>query len=266
MRVAIIILSWNSKHIIDSCLQGLLKYESCKIYIVDNGSVDGSVDYIFSKYPNVKLICLPTNVGFGSGNNVGIKQAIQDGYDAFFLLNNDTIIDEKFIGQCVKVIKENPKVGIVGPVLVYADNQQLIQGAGGKITLWNLDFSYLKVKKRFIRSDRIDKVGYVIGAAMLITKEVIQKTNGFDPDYYPAYVEEADLCYRARAHGYESAVCFSTRVRHIGEMSAGSDQKSFRCFTANRFLFGLKHLKPFQFFLASQLIIFRVFLKKIFGR
>jgi len=263
MKVGIIVLSWNSKKFIDVCLNGLLKHESSPVYVVDNGSVDSSPDHIKNNFPQVILICSPVNLGFASGNNLGIQKALQDGCDAIFLLNNDTIIDEKFIQSCLNVLKSNPSIGIVGPIIVEGNNPDIIQCRGGKISLWNLGFPYIGRGEKYERQDYFKPVDFVLGAAMLIRREVIEKTGGLDPEYYPAYVEEADLCYRARLLGYKTVIYYGTRIRHLGKMSSGSHDDYIRLLTSNRFLFGLKHLDSLRFLLAGQIIVWKVFLKKI---
>ena len=266
MRVGIIVLSWNSKALIDECLGGLLKFEESPVYVVDNGSEDGSAEFIAQKYPTVHLIQSPVNLGFASGNNFGIKRAMQDGCDAVFLLNNDTIIDEPFLAPCVKILEQDPSVGIVGPVVVEGRQPDLIQCIGGGITLWNLGFPYIGAGLPYERTAKVQEVGYVLGAAMLIRREVLSATGGLDPEYYPAYVEEADLCYRASLEGYKSVICHSVRVRHIGDSSSGGNANSFRRYTANRFLFGLKHLGATRFLIAGLWIVLRTFARKMMIR
>jgi len=263
MRVGIIVLSWNSKALVDQCLSGLLKFEGSPVYVVDNGSEDGSADFIAQKYPTVTLIKSPVNLGFASGNNLGIKQALSAGCDAVFLLNNDTIIDEPFLEPCVRILVQDASVGIVGPVVVEGHRPDLVQCLGGKITLWNLGFPYIGAGLPYKKSNKVEQVGYVLGAAMLIRREVVVATGGLDPEYYPAYVEEADLCYRASLKGYRSVVSHAARVRHIGDSSSGGKVNSFRRYTANRFLFGLKHLGPGRFLIASSWMVLRTFARKL---
>ena len=263
MKVGIIVLSWNSKKFIDNCLGGLQKFEKSKIYVVDNNSMDGSADYIALTYPEVVLIQSVANLGFAAGNNVGIERAINDGCEAVFLLNNDTIIDEPFISSCSKILDENPSFGVVGPVLVEADRPEIIQSAGGKISLWNLNFPYIGRGQKYQKSDCFKTVDYVVGAAMLIRKDVIEKNEGFDPEYYPAYVEEADFCYRASLLGYKNVVYYGSRVRHIGSQSSGGRKNAFRRMMVNRFLFAVKHLGFLNFISASLFIILRVLFKKL---
>lgn len=266
MKIGIVVLSWNSKGFIDDCLKGLLKFEKNNIYVVDNNSEDGSGDYIAQAYPEVVLVRSIANLGFAAGNNVGIERVLRDGCEAVFLLNNDVIIDESFISGCVNILKNDSSIGIIGPVIVEFDKPNIIQCAGGSISLWNLFFPYINRGKEYRREDRFEEVGYVLGAAMLIKKEVFDKIGVFDPEYYPAYVEEADFCYRAKLSGYKCAVYYGARIRHIGAKSSGGLVNSFRRMMVNRFLFAVKHLGPAYFFFASQIIIFRVIIKKMLGR
>lgn len=264
MRIGIIVLSWNSLRFIDQCLTGLLAHEKSVIYVVDNGSNDGSVEHIKKTYPTIILLPLPVNIGFGPGNNYGIRRALADGCEAVFLLNNDTIIDESFIGHCVSVLESNAGVGIVGPVIVEGYDPSVIQCAGGHMNLWTLVFPYMHRGQPYQKQDKIVKTDYVLGAAMLIHKDVIACTDGFDPEYGFAYIEEADLCYRARKKGFETTTTYGARVIHLGEMSSGGSRTALRRMIHNRFLFALKHSGVMKFLFASQYIILRVLYDKLF--
>jgi alpha-1,3-rhamnosyl/mannosyltransferase len=266
MRIGVIVLSWNSLAFIDDCLKGLLERENCPVYVVDNGSVDGSYESIKKNYPGVTLIRSENNMGFGGGNNLGIRKALDDGCEAVFLLNNDTIIDEPFIDACAEVLRADPSIGIVGPVVVEGDRPGIIQSAGGKINIWSLTFPYIGRGRKYERMNRIVRVDYVLGAAMLIHRKVLDEIGMFDPDYGPAYMEEADLCYRAARKGYGCAVHHGARIRHLGEKSSGGKECAFQRMVINRFLFGLKHLGFLPFLTASQWIFARVMAYKLLGR
>jgi GT2 family glycosyltransferase len=266
MKIAVIVLSWNSRDMIERCLSGLSAHERYEIYVVDNGSVDGSPEMIAEKYPSVRLIRSPGNLGFAEGNNVGIRQALADGHDAVFLLNNDTIIDEPFVQPCVEVLERDPRVGIVGPVVVEGDDPDVVQCRGGKAVLWNLYFPFLHRGKRYVKNDSYEIVDWVLGAAMLIRKEVFEKAGGLlDPEFFPAYLEEAEFCYRAGKAGYVSAICDRARVRHIGRQSSGGYRNAFRRMMVNRFLFAVKHLDLGRFITASIAIVGRVMIEKVRG-
>ena len=263
MKTAIIIVNWNGRELTQQCLAGLSKFEpNASIYLVDNGSTDGSADYLKTLFPSVTLIRSSTNLGFGGGNNLGIERALKDGYDAVFLLNNDTIIDEPFL-EIIESKCMDPSIGIIGPVVVNGDDPKTTQCRGGTVSINFSTFPYIGQGEVFAKSDIISEVGYVLGAAMLIKKEVIKKIGMFDQEFFPAYVEEADLCYRAKLLGYRSVISHSARIRHIGGQSSGGSDSEFRRMMKNRFLFSLKHANPFQFILSSLVIFIRVFIKKI---
>ncbi len=259
MKVGIVVLSWNSREFIGACLAGLRRHEPrSPVYVVDNGSSDGSPEILATAHPEVTLIKLPANHGFAGGSNVGAARALADGCDAVALVNNDTVIDEPFIDACARVLDEHPEIGIVGPVIVDAENPAAVQCRGGRIGPWTLDFAYLGSGERYERRDRYDTVDYVLGAAMIVRREVLEATGGLDAEFFPAYVEEADLCFRAGRLGHRSAVYHGARVRHVGAKSGGTPEASFRRFTVNRLRFGLKHLSAPQLLVATQVIALRV--------
>jgi GT2 family glycosyltransferase len=264
VKVGIVVLSWNSCEFIGACLGGLRRHEpTSPVYVVDNGSTDGSPEIVARAHPEMTVITLSSNFGFAGGSNVGVARALADGCDAVALLNNDTVIDEPFIDSCARLLDEHREIGIVGPVIVEADNPTVVQCRGGRIGLWTLDFAYEGAGEKFERDDRYDTVDYVLGAAMIIRREVLEATGGLDAEFFPAYVEEADLCFRARRLGYRSVVYHGARVRHVGAKSGGTPAASFRRFTVNRFRFGLKHLSALQLFVATQAIVARVVAHKL---
>lgn len=263
MKTAIIIVNWNGRELTQQCLEGLSLWEpNVPIYLVDNGSTDGSVDHLTRLFPSTILIRSSTNLGFGGGNNLGIEKALEDGYDAVFLLNNDTIIDEPFL-EIIESQCKNPSIGIIGPVVVDGHDSEATQCRGGAISLNLSSFPYLGQGEVFTKSNMVSEVGYVLGAAMLIKKEVIENIGMFDQEFFPAYVEEADLCHRAKLSGFRSYISHSVRIRHIGGQSSGGSDSEFRRMMKNRFLFAVKHASPFQFVLSSFVICMRVLIKKI---
>lgn len=266
MKVGIVVLSWNSRELITDCLEGLFRHEhEAVVYVVDNGSSDGSVEHIKCRFPSVNLICSPINLGFSDGNNLGMRRAVEEGCGAVILLNNDTIIDEPFVDKLIDFSFAHKTLGIVGPVVVEGLEPDLIQCAGGTINTWFARFSYRERGSRYSKSERYDSVDYVLGAAFLIKSDVIKKIGFLDQEYFPAYVEEADYCYRASRIGYKSAVYFGVRVRHLGGKSSGGTANEFRRMMNHRFLFAIKHAPHIKFIVAASAISLRVFFKKLFG-
>lgn len=264
MRCAVIVLSWNSEQMLRVCLQGLLAVETRRVYVVDNGSVDESPAMIAQDFPEVILIRSPGNLGLAEGNNVAIRRAIADGADAVFLLNNDTIVDEPFIDACLEVLRDYPDVGVVGPVVVEGDSPEVVQSAGGSWNLWTVTMPFRGRGTEFRRSNRVEFVDWVLGAAMMIRSNVVAAAGGaLDAEFFPAYLEEAEFCYRAHKAGYRSAVTYAARVRHIGGQSSGGRSVAFGRMMVNRFRFATKHFGPVRFISASLVIVLRTALSKV---
>lgn len=264
MNCAVIIVNWNGADILRQCLHGLLRQECHRVYVVDNGSTDGSQEVVRSEFPAVTLICSPANLGFAAGNNLGIERAVRDGAEAVCLLNNDTIIDEPFIGPCLEALRSDSSIGVVGPVVVEGNASDIIQAAGGSWNLWTVDMPFRKRGLPFHRMAECETVDWVLGAAMIIRTDMLPKIGGpLDPEFFPAYVEEAELCYRAWLGGFRSVVVHAVRVRHLGGQSGGAKAVVFRRMMINRYRFALKHLSPTKFAVAATAITLRCLVEKV---
>jgi GT2 family glycosyltransferase len=260
LKTACIFVTWNSEPFLADSIGRLHRFMRPEdIVVVDNGSSDNTVATLRQDYPGITLHCLSVNTGFSGGNNVGIKAAVQKGYDAVVLLNVDTILDEDFIHPCLRVLEDHPDIGVVGPVVLEANQENVIQCEGGRILAIRASFPYRKRGRRFDRREKIVDVGYVLGAAMMIRREVIERIGYLDEDYFPAYVEEADFCYRARKAGFRSAVHLGSTIRHIGEQSSGGSRKANNRIATHRFYFAMKHSGPAAFLAASVAIVARAF-------
>ncbi len=258
MKTAFIFVTWNSQQFLADSIGRLQSFTSPQdIIVVDNGSRDDTVGTLARDYPQVALHRLPVNTGFSGGNNLGIRTAIAKGYDSVFLLNVDTIIDEDFIQPCLKVLADHPDIGVVGPVVLEADRNNVIQCEGGRVLPIRANFPYRRRGRPFVRKDEIVDVGYVLGAAMMVRREVIERIGYLDEDYFPAYVEEADFCYRAHLAGFRSVVHLGSAIRHIGEQSSGGRLKANNRLATHRFYFAIKHSGPVAFLAASIAIVAR---------
>lgn len=259
MKTAFIFVTWNSQQFLADSIGRLQGFTSSEdIIVVDNGSNDATADTITRDYPRVTLIRLPVNTGFSGGNNVGMHTAMANGYDAVFLLNVDTIIEEDFIRPCLTVLEEHADIGVVGPVVLEAGRDNVIQCEGGRVHAIRASFPYRNGGRRFTRRDEIVDVGYVLGAAMMIRREVIERIGYLDEDYFPAYVEEADFCYRARLAGFRTVIHRGFAIRHIGEQSSGGRLKANNRLATHRFYFAIKHSGPTAFLAAAIAIVVRV--------
>ena len=112
MKILVIIVSYNFERWIDRCLNSLRQSEQqADVVVIDNASQDRTVSLIESRYPEVRLIKSKENLGFGRANNIGMKIALKEGYDAVFLLNQDAWIDAKVLGELSELSRSHPRYG-----------------------------------------------------------------------------------------------------------------------------------------------------------
>ncbi len=204
-KVCCVVLTWNDRENLAECLGSMsrLTYPNLKIIVSDNGSTDGTIEFVKADYPDVVLLENGRNLFWAGGNNVGIQRAIEDGADYIMLLNNDIIVDPEMVGTLVEVGKSDTHIGMLGPkIYYYGDNKQLWY-AGGRISLWRGIARHIGIRE--IDRGQYDKVvstDYITGCALMVKRQVVEKIGLVDPVYI-AYGEDMDWSYRARLAGYQ---------------------------------------------------------------
>ena len=226
--VSIIIVSYNTKKLLDDCLASV--YRSLKgsaltpeIIVVDNVSVDGTKEMIRKKYPHVILIANRQNVGFGKGNNQGIKTAKGR---FILLLNSDTVVQDDAIIKLVRFSQNNPDV-FAGPKLFNPDGSA--QTSGGPFFSLPVVFAALFLKGDYIgltrqSPDETRYIDWVSGACIIAPKKLFMDNLLFDEGIF-MYMEEIDLLMRARALGYRTMFYHEARVTHLGSGSSTNKRK-----------------------------------------
>ncbi|MEK7092694.1 MAG: glycosyltransferase family 2 protein [Patescibacteria group bacterium] len=198
-KVSIIIVNFNKKQLTLDCLKSLSKitYPNFEVIVIDNNSQDESVSTISQKYPKVKQIINPTNLGYVGGNNVGINTA---NGDYFLILNNDTKVTPSFIEPLIKDFKKYPDLGIVQSKMLIMDKPTLLDNVASYLTSTGFLYhvGYLEKDKPEFKIYR--EIFAAKGACMLIRKEVL-RLGAFDDEFW-CYFEETDLCWRAWVMGY----------------------------------------------------------------
>ncbi|HEX2173543.1 MAG TPA: glycosyltransferase family 2 protein [Dehalococcoidia bacterium] len=198
--VSVVVLNWDGKHFLEGCLGSLARqtYPDFEVILVDNGSRDGSVEYVQECYPGVRVIALGTNTGFCVGNNHGIRAARGD---AIALLNNDTEVVPGWLAAQVEALEASPSAGSVASQMVFFDRRDLLDTAGN---LFSTAGKGDKIGHRepAVRYDaRREVFGFCAGAC-LIRREVLDDVGLLDEDFSPIYYEDVDLNFRAQLAGY----------------------------------------------------------------
>lgn len=238
-KVTIILLNWNGKNDTIECLESLknITYLNYEILLIDNGSTDGSIDLFRHRYPEIEIIENKENLGFSEGNNVGIRKAIEKKTDYVLLLNNDTIVDSEFLTELIKVAEKSNKVGIVGPKIYFYNNRNKIQSVGGAINYFTgrtpLIGCNIQDKGQY---NKIHKVDYVSGCALLAKIEVIKKIGFLCSDYF-AYYEEVELCKKAKDNHFSVICAPNSRIWHKEAVTSKKSNYYIYLYTRNRFIF-----------------------------
>ena len=222
-KVSIIILNWNGLKDTIECLESLKKisYPSYEVIVVDNASQGNDTDILEEKYKNrIKLIKNKENLGFTGGNNVGIRQAIEDKSEYVLLLNNDTTVEPDFLEEITKTALRDKKIAIIGSVIVdyytkkiVFTNSKIDKKLKGEVRL-----DYLNSNKDWWYTERVN------GASMMIKIEAILKYSLFLDENLFLYCDEIDICMRAKKYGLKVVMAGKSRVYHKEGKSPNSDK------------------------------------------
>jgi len=197
--VSVIILNYNGKQFLQSCLQSVLNdpYQPKEILLVDNASTDGSLEEAEPFRDRILLIRNPQNYGFPRGCNEGIKRSQGE---IIVLLNIDTEVRPGWLTELIEPFLLDSTIGITGSKLLFPEGNR-IQFAGGGMRPNGLTFheGYGQVDEG--QYDEAREVEYITGASMAIRRNVLERLGGLD-EGFPLYFEDLDLCFRAHQQGW----------------------------------------------------------------
>jgi len=264
-EVTIIILNYNGGEDVLACLESVMQivHPRCEVFVVDNGSTDGSPDRIADRFPWVKIITTGSNLGFPAGNNIGIKQSSGEW---ILLLNDDVVVDREILKDLIAAAEADPQVGIAGPAILYYKEPEKLWSAGGRINLCGFTEHIDKgMGLEACRSPHY--VDYITGCAMLIKRAVLAKIGLLDEDYF-LYFEDADYCARARRAGFKCLYVPSPTVWHKADAEWITGPMQAYYYMRNGFIFARKNLKGLRrfLFITGQFILFPYYFLKLAGR
>jgi len=217
--VSVVIVSWNGRHHLDTCLSSVAAQRDVAIetIVVDNGSTDGTADYLRERFPSVKLVALGENRGFAGGNNAGARAA-SGRFLAF--LNNDTAAEAGWLRALLSGIDEPARFVLVTSRIVYMHDPDVIDSAGDGVLRWGGAFKRHHGDPASAAAATQEVFG-MCGAACMMPKAVFDELGGFDDDFFASH-EDVDLSYRARLRGYRCRYVAEAIVRHVGSATLGT--------------------------------------------
>ncbi len=270
MDISIIIVNYNTAQATKQCLNSIFTHThdiTFEVIVVDNASNDDS-DKILSKYPGIKYIKSPINLGFGKANNLGYKYTSGT---YILLLNSDTILINNAIKLFVESFHLQPNdVACIGSWLLSINGS--FNNSCGNIPTFNqaikstfqlyLRLLGIKTKKNSNNYNRTieTEVGYVIGADICIRRSVIEQLGMFDPDFF-MYYEESEMQYRYHKAGYRSIIIPGPQIIHLECISTKETGKKYsyrnrRMFFTSYFLFMRKRYSYIKYLLFRLMFIF----------
>ena len=231
MKISVIIPNYNGEKIIDGCIESLLKqeYKEFDIIIVDNNSTDRSVEIIEEKYPSITLIKNNKNLGFAAAVNIGIKASNSD---FVALLNNDTEVDKKWLGNLYSVVSKDDKIFSASSKMIRFYERDIIDDAGDQYNL--LGWAYKRGDGASVDKFNKDKVVFsTCAGAGLYRRKVFEEIGYFDEAFF-AYLEDIDVSFRGNIYGYKNVYVSDAIVYHMVSATSGSRHNKFKVKLASR--------------------------------
>lgn len=265
VSISIIIVNYNLTESIRKLLESIKKFVneiSYEVIVVDNNSPDRSIENLKVEFPEFNFQLLNTNLGFGHGNNSGVK--LSKG-EYLLLLNPDTYLTNNLPLQLFSFAEKHPEFGSVGPRLIFPDGnyqvsyarfpnikQELLNAIG--LIGFALTLLY-KLKDFFFRRKEFYIVDFLFGSCMFIRRDIFQKVNGFDEDYF-LFSEEVDLCYKIKNAGFKNIYWKNGSIVHEKSLITGKNMpERIKLGYESRLKFFKKHYSKFRLFFLRYTII-----------
>jgi GT2 family glycosyltransferase len=219
-KITIVIPNWNGKSMLGHCLHSLQNQsiDNFDVIVVDNGSVDGSAEFLRQEFPAVQCICLSQNTGFSYAVNCGIDAASADWV---LLLNNDMEVAADCLERLAEAVNTHPEFEFFALKMLDFADRDYLDGAGDGVMRGGVGYRLgtMEQDQPYYSSDR-ETFGACAGAA-LYSKRFFAVAGLFDPDFF-AYLEDVDLNLRARRCGLRCLYLADARVYHVGSATSGS--------------------------------------------
>lgn len=201
-KIFIVIPNWNGADFIAECLFSLAQQTlKAKVVVVDNGSVDKSIEIIESSFPDVHLIKLPKNTGFAGGVNTGIRYALENGAEAIALFNNDAVAEPDWLIHLLQTMGGNEKRGIVSCKQMRSD-KKYIDSTGDFYSIWGMPFPRGRNQLDEGQYDKPEELFSAPAGATLYRAQLFEDIGLFDEIFF-AYLEDVDISFRAQLAGWK---------------------------------------------------------------
>jgi len=245
-KVIVLILSYNGKHLLVESISSYLvnDYPNFEVVVIDNGSIDGTKEWVEQNYPEVFVLRTVKNLGYSGGFNFGLDYAFnQKNADYVLITNNDVKADSKVISELVKVAETDPMIGFVTGKVYYYDNPQVLQTTGYEITneeYWLFGHRGNQQEDKGLYNN-IEEIDFSDDIFMLVNRQVYIETKGYDLEFQ-FQSEQFDWQIRAKQKGYKIYYTPEAKIWHKESMTIGKFSPLKQYYnTRNSYIVRLKH-------------------------
>lgn len=215
-KLLVIIVTYNGYKWLDKCLNSIeASSVPADIFIVDNGSTDGTQDYIRNNWKSAVFVESEDNLGFGRANNLGLQYAVRNGYDYVYLLNQDAWVQADTFRTMIEVHRRNTDYGILSPMQIEANGQHLDRSFLSNTVLRTIGRS-ITDDLYFNNVRDVYEVKVAWAAHWLISIDCVKKVGGFSPTF-KHYGEDDNYTDRAAYHGFKTGIVPGTKAVHDRE-------------------------------------------------
>lgn len=213
VKVVVVIPNWNGKDGLKACIDSVLSQTMLNhLIVVDNGSTDGSIEFIEQSYPQIELIKHTTNKGYAGGVNPGFRRAIELGATYVAPFNNDAVAGKEWLSELVNYLDRHAQVGITACKVTSSDGSHL-DSTGDQYTNWGLPYPRGRGELDSGQYDNQTNIFGASGAASLYRVAMLHRIGLLDEDFF-AYYEDVDISFRAQLAGWKVAYVPSSVVYH----------------------------------------------------
>jgi GT2 family glycosyltransferase len=214
MKVCAVVVTYNASKWVDKCF-GSMRNSSVpiKAFAIDNDSADDTVRLIRENFSEVEIIETGANLGFGRGNNIGIKKSIAEGADYVLLLNQDAWLEKDTIQKLINIAEQDRKFGILSPFHLDVSGTKLERQF---VEFLSYNYNGMLVSDLYLNAvQKVYPTKYIHAAAWLLSKKCLEKVGGFDPLFYH-YGEDDDMLQRVKYFGFQVGIVPDATITHDG--------------------------------------------------
>lgn len=250
-KVAVLILSYNGKYLLDDAIHSYIQndYENFDVVVIDNGSSDGTTEYVKNTYPNVFVKRIEKNAGYSGGFNVGLNYAFNDlNADFALITNNDVVADRYVVKELVKISSGDDKIGFTTGKVYFNDKKDTLQTVG-------MRYDPIRLNGGHIGNQEVDKGQYdevteryfADDVFTLVSKKLYKEIGGYDTEFV-LQAEQFDWQMRAKQKGYKIMFTPHARLWHKESMTIGKHSPTKLYYDArNPMIVLMKYFEPEKF-------------------